>query len=415
MNLVRTSILNGAAVFIRMLSLLGINKVVAIYVGPVGYAIVGQFYNAVQMITTFASGAINVGVVRYTAEYKDDEAKLHKIWRTAGTIALIGSFVSSLVIAIFNKQFAVYFLKDETLGGVFLWFASALILFVINTLLLAILNGKKEIKKYVVANITGSILSLILTVGLAIKFGLYGALVALGIYQSIAFFVTLVLCLKTSWFRLSFLFGEIDREIAKNLIRYTFMSLAAAISLPFSHVLLRNHLGAKLGWVEAGYWEAIWKFSSAYMILITSTLSVYYLPRISEQTDKNDVKNEIIHTAKFVVPVAFLFSVMAYFLRVFIIKFLFTDSFLPIEELFAWQVVGDFLKVTSWLLAYVVLGKGMMKYYVITEITICFSYVLIVMLLLPYFGLQATAIGHAFNYTVYLVTMFAILRREKYL
>lgn len=415
MNLVRTSVLNGAAVFIRMLSLLGINKVIAIYVGPVGYAIVGQFYNAVQMITTFASGAINIGVVRYTAEYKDDQAQLHKVWKTAGTIALIGSFVSSLIIAICNKRFAVYFLKDESLGGVFIWFASALILFVINTLLLAILNGKKEIKKYVVANITGSLLSLVLTISLAINFGLYGALVALGVYQSIAFFVTLVLCLKTSWFKISFLFGEIDRDIAKNLIRYTFMSLAAAISLPFSHVVLRNHLGTNLGWVDAGYWEAIWKFSSAYMILITSTLSVYYLPKISELTDKNDVKNEIIHTAKFVIPVAFIFSIAAYVLRIFIIKILFTDSFLPIENLFAWQVVGDFLKVTSWLLAYVVLGKGLMKYYVITEVTFCFSYVLIVMLLLPYLGLQATAIGHTINYFIYLVTMFAILKREKYL
>ena len=34
MNLVRTSLLNGIAVVIKMLTLLGINKILAIYVGP---------------------------------------------------------------------------------------------------------------------------------------------------------------------------------------------------------------------------------------------------------------------------------------------------------------------------------------------------------------------------------------------
>ena len=69
MNLIRTSLLNGVAVLIKMIALLGINKVLAVYVGPAGYAAVGQFQNAVQMITTCASGAINTGVPNYTAEY----------------------------------------------------------------------------------------------------------------------------------------------------------------------------------------------------------------------------------------------------------------------------------------------------------------------------------------------------------
>lgn len=61
MNLVKTSLLNGIAVAIKMLTLLGLNKLLAVYVGPGGYAAIGQFQNVVQMLTTFASGAINNG------------------------------------------------------------------------------------------------------------------------------------------------------------------------------------------------------------------------------------------------------------------------------------------------------------------------------------------------------------------
>src|SRR5690606_11387563 len=132
----------------------------------------GQFQNAVQMITTFASGAINTGVTKYTAEYVNDDEKQRLVWRTAGTVALIGSVITALLIAGFNKPLAEWFLKDVKYGGVFLWFAATLVLFTFNTLLLAILNGKKEIVRYVVANIAGSIFALVVTTVMAIKLGL---------------------------------------------------------------------------------------------------------------------------------------------------------------------------------------------------------------------------------------------------
>ncbi len=84
-----------------MLTLLGINKILAVYVGPAGYATLGQFQNAVQMISTLASGAINTGVTKYTAEYHEDDERQRAVWRTAGTIALSGSvFLAWLYLAL---------------------------------------------------------------------------------------------------------------------------------------------------------------------------------------------------------------------------------------------------------------------------------------------------------------------------
>ncbi|HZK24233.1 MAG TPA: O-antigen flippase, partial [Oscillospiraceae bacterium] len=99
MTLIKTSLLNGIAVVIKMLTMLGLNKILAIYVGPAGYAAIGNFQNAAQMITTFASGAINTGVVKYTAEYHDDEEKQRQVWRTAGTIAVLGSVFTGIGVA----------------------------------------------------------------------------------------------------------------------------------------------------------------------------------------------------------------------------------------------------------------------------------------------------------------------------
>lgn len=410
MTLFKTSLLSGIAVFIKILTLLGINKILAIYVGPSGYAALGQFQNAVQMITTFASGAINTGVVKYTAEYHEDEEKQRIVWRTAGTIAITGALFTGLLVVIFSKSLAGWFLKDESYNGVFVWFAATLVFFVFNTLLLAILNGKKEIKRYVAANIAGSLFALIVTGVMAINFGLYGALVALAVYQSLTFIVTLMLCYKASWFKLKFLFGSIDKQTTKNLAKYTVMALTSAACVPISHILVRNHLGETLGWDAAGYWEAMWRLSTAYLMLVTATLSVYYLPRLSELKATNEVRFEIIQGYKIILPIAAVCSFLIYLLRDFIIGLLFTPDFRSMEVLFSWQMIGDILKIGSWILTYLMISKAMMKLFIALEVIFAITFYFLTYYFTSFYQLEGVAIAHAVNYLLYWIVVLFFMK-----
>jgi len=412
MTLIKTSLLNGIAVVIKTLTLLGINKILAIYVGPIGYAALGQFQNAVQMITTLASGAINIGVTKYTAEYHEDEEKQRAVWRTAGTIALIGSALVAVLVIVFSRPLAGFFLKDEGLRGVFVWFAITLVLLVFNFLLLAILNGRKEIHLYVIANIAGSVFALAVTTTMAMLFGLYGALVSLAIYQSLAFFVTLWICTKASWFKLNYFFGRIDRDIAKNLAKYTVMALTSAACVPLSHILIRNHIGETLGWQAAGYWEAMWRLSVAYLMLVTTTLSVYYLPKLSELKRPADIKREIILGYRIILPIAIVCGLVIYFLRNFIIKTLFSSEFMGMEVLFAWQMIGDTLKIASWILGYVLIARAMVGLYVISEIIFSTSFFALVVLFSDFVGMEGASLAHAVNYCLYLTFMFFALKAK---
>lgn len=412
MTLIKTSLLNGIAVIIKMLTLLGLNKILAIYVGPAGYAALGQFQNAVQMITTFASGALNTGVTKYTAEHYGDEDRQHTVWRTAGTIAFIGSLTTTILVIFFNQSLAGWFLKDESLGSVFIWFASTLVLFVFNTLLLAILNGKKEIRRYVVANIAGSLFSLAITSVMVIRFGLYGALVALAVYQSLSFFVTLLLTYKAPWFKFRYLLGNVDKQAAKNLGKYTAMALTSAACVPVSHILIRNHLGETLGWDAAGYWEAIWRLSAAYLMLVTTTLSVYYLPKLSELKDASEIISEIIQGYRIILPVAAVSGLMIYLLRDLIIRILFTEDFEPMKQLFAWQMVGDTLKIGSWILAYLMLGKAMTKLFIVSEIIFSGLFYGLTVIFTEILGLEGVALAHAINYLIYWAVMALLILRS---
>ncbi len=405
MTLIKTSLLNGIAVVIKMLTMLGLNKILAIYVGPAGYAAIGNFQNAAQMITTFASGAINTGVVKYTAEYHDDEEKQRQVWRTAGTIAVLGSVITGIGVAVFSKQIAQWFLQDESYNTVFIWFSVTLVFFIFNTLLLAILNGKKEIHRYIIANIAGSLFALAVTSVLAVQFGLHGALTALAIHPSFAFVITLYLCYKADWFKFSYLFGRLDKQVVLNLSKYTAMALTSAACVPVSHILIRTHLADTLGMDAAGYWEAMWRLSAAYLMLVTTTLSLYYLPKLSELKDPKEIKAEILQGYKIILPVAAACGLVIYLLRDFIIGVLFTSDFIPMRDLFAWQMVGDTLKIGSWILAYLMLGKAMMKLFIASEIVFAAGFYGWTYFLTGMYGLEGVTIAHAINYAIYWVVM----------
>ncbi|WP_426132016.1 O-antigen translocase [Pseudomonas sp. DWP1b1] len=412
MTLIKTGLLNSIAVTIKMLTLLGLNKVLAVYVGPNGYAALGQFQNAMQMITTFASGAINTGVTKYTAEHVNDHLAQRRVWGTAGTVALVGSLLSAIIIIACNEVLAKWFLNSEEYGGVFICFAASLVFFSFNTLLLAVLNGKKEIERYVIANIAGSLFSLVITSLMAMNFGLYGALVALAVYQSFAFIVTLLLCYRASWFKVAYFFSGIDVPVILNLSKYALMAFTSAACVPVSHMVVREYLSNTFGLQTAGYWEAMWRLSAAYLMLVTTTLSVYYLPRLSELKSASEIKLEVLQGYRIILPIAILSALVIYFMKDCIIVTLFTRDFLPMRELFAWQMLGDTLKIGGWILAYLMLGKAMVKLFIFSEIIFAVGFVVFTWVFTSLLGFQGVAIAHAVNYLLYwLVMAFFVWRK----
>lgn len=405
MNLIKTSVLNGIAVLIKTATMFILNKILAVYVGPAGYAAIGQFQNFIQMITSFAGGAINTAVIKYTAEYYEDENKQRTVWKTAGSIVSIFSFIFTFLVLIFHQQLSLYIFKTVEYGSVFIWFAVFLIFFNLNALLLAILNGKKEILKLVIANIAGSLFSLLVTSIMAVKYSLYGALVALSIYQSLNFMVTLFLCYRSSWFNWTYFYGKIDADVAKKFLAFASMALVSAICVPLSQMVIRSYLSHEYSAVYAGYWEAMIRLSAAYLMLVTTTLGVYYLPRLSELSNIQDIKKEIYLGYKLIFPLAVVGGVIVFILKDWIIQLLFSAQFLPMRELFLWQMIGDSLKIGSWILAYLMLSKAMTRLFISTEIIFAFSSILLTYLCTQIFGFEGVSIAHLLNYALYWMVM----------
>lgn len=401
MNLLKTSVLNGIAVLVKTATMFILNKILAVYVGPSGYAAIGQFQNFIQMVTSFAGGSINTAVVKYTAEYGDNPNEQRKIWQNAGTIILVLSVIFSLLIIIFQKSLSLYIFHSIEYHSVFVWFGIFLIFFNFNALFLAILNGKKEILKLVIANIAGSVFSLVITGLLAYKYSIIGALIALSIYQSIAFFITLILCVKSDWFRIQFLFGQIDKVIAIKFGHYALMALVSVLFGNFAQIELRKIIIENFNITYAGYWDAMNKLSGGYLMMATTILSVYYLPKLAELSEFRDIRKEVFYGYKVILPIAIVSSIFIFSFKEEIVKILFTQKFIPMLELLSWQLIGDVIKIGSWITSFVMLSKAMTKIFVITETIFALSIIPISLVCIEFFGFKGVAIAFTLNCLLY--------------
>lgn len=404
--------LNAIAVAVKVGVAVVLNKILAVYVGPAGYAAIGQLQNILAIAVSIAGGVIGPGVTKGTAEHFADEQRQRSVWRAAFQMTIIAAAVTSLVFLAAQSWFAAHVLQRAEMASIFIALALALPAIAVNNLLLAIINGKKNVGAFVGANIFGSFLSLLLVGLLTYGFGLNGALLAIAISPAAVLLVTAPLAYRLRIFTSIGLRRMADHRDIRELAGYGLMGLTAALAAPLSYIFIRDLISAQLGAQAAGFWQASWKISEIYLMLITLTLSVYYLPRLAEIKTATELKAEIFKVYRVVMPVVIVGALSIYLLRDFIIHVLFSGDFGPMRALFAWQLTGDVLKIGAWILSYILLGRAMIRSFIITEVLFGALFCLMTRMLVASFGLPGVAMAYAANYTIYWIVMFVLVRGE---
>jgi PST family polysaccharide transporter len=409
-DLVKVSSLNALATFIRMITGFVSVKVVAAIIGPAGVALLGQLNNFSQILLSISNGGINAGITKYTSEFSDSEKDYVLYLGTGFWITVVLSVACSLVLIVGAGYFSESILHDVQYKSVFYVFGGTLLFYALNALLTSVINGFKEYKKYVISNIVGSIVGLLFSVVLAIEFGVYGALLATVTFQSIVFFITIAIIAKSYWFKWKLFLSKFNKAVAVRLGHYSLMAIASAVTIPAGQIIVRSFIIDHRSITDAGLWEGINRISTMYLMVITTSLSVYYLPRLSELKTKQEVRHEILTVYKLTIPFLLLTTGIIYLFRIFIIHLLFTNEFVGMENLFAFQLIGDILKILGWVLGYLLLAKAMTKIYITMEIVNFLLLILFSYFLVRGYGSVGATLAFALVYLVYLLVLCFVFR-----
>ena len=374
-ELVKVFSLSSVATLVKMLTGLISTKVVAVLIGPGGVALLGQLNNLVYIVQYLASGAINNGVVKYVSEHKGSVGKVRTLLTNALLVTVVCSLACGTAMIACHGRLSRWIMLSDEYGYIFIVFGVTVILYAFNMLLLSIVNGYREYKMFIRINVANSLAGLVFAVVLTLLYGLPGALIGATTYQSAVFFVTLYMVRRKPWARWSYFRGWIDRSIIRNYLKYALMTLVSIGTMPVAQILIRRYIMLDLSELEAGWWEAMNRISNIYLLVVTTSFSVYYLPRLSEITEPNEVRREIGKAFKVIIPLLLTGFVLVYLCRFLIIRILFTSEFLPMAKLFGWQMGSDLFKIGCYILTYVMIAKARTVVYVTTEIVFTIIYI----------------------------------------
>lgn len=411
MKLGKTVLYSGLITFSKTLAGFISTKVVASVVGPSGVAVIGAFINFIAIVLAFGNGAINSGIVKYTAEYKNNIQKSFKLFNTALCISVVCSVICCLILLFFSNYFSVFIFTTDKYSYIIRCLGFFLLFYALNTLLISILNGRGLINVYTVVNTIGTFVSVSLTCVLVYFYKVEGALYALILSQSLMFIFTFYFFLKKTEFPKKSFKLTYNKIIGKNLFSYSFMAIITAVTMPVSQILIRNLIIESEGTDQAGIWQGIMRISDAYLLVIVTALGTYYLPKLSSLKDNGLIRKEILQGYKYVIPVTFVGLVIVFVLRNFIIRLLYTESFISMSELFLWQLIGDLFKMTSYILAYVMLAKAQVKLYIVTEIIFSALYVFLSYIFISFYGVVGATYAFALNYFLYMIILFIYFRK----
>jgi PST family polysaccharide transporter len=206
-------------------------------------------------------------------------------------------------------------------------------------------------------------------------------------------------------------FGKFSKAAAFRLGNFSKMAIVSLIVLPLAQMIVRSYLIDKKGADEAGLWESMNRISNIYLTVITTSLSVYYLPKLAGLKNDTEIRHEVMSVYKVLIPFLLFVSTVLISFKYVIINILFTDKFQGMQDLFYFQLLGDILKMSTWVLGYILVAKAMTKTYIIVEIASVTFFVLLSILFVNMFGTIGATIGYAVAFLCQLLIMMAIFRK----
>ena len=402
-RLLKVTTFTALLTVLRMASGFLVSKAVAVYTGPGGMAMLGQIQNIVGALNGLVNAPAGSGIVRFTAE------NIHKgynacspWWKASVHFLLIISLVIIPTGIYFSCEISKWLLGSESYGWLINITVLMLPLTAIGTLINSVINGQQKYQRYVTLGIISVLFSSSVMIFLIAKNNVDGALLAASIQYGLIGLILFLSSIKQPWLKLCYWLGSIDKKYYRDIGGYVLMALTSAFTVPVAMLAVRSILVSEFDWSAAGYWQAVFKLSDAYLSVITIALGTYYLPRLSACENLQQIKREISKTVFFILPFVAVMGLTIYLLRNYILKLLFSDEFLVAGNLLPYQLVGDFFKVAGWLVAYPMIARGATFWFVGTQIFFALLYVFLVSICVKFINLTGVTLGYLINQIIYL-------------
>jgi PST family polysaccharide transporter len=388
-------------------------KVLAILLGPLGIGISGLYQSALDLIKTATGFGLGYSGVKEVAEAAADgnrkkiAAVILVLKRWSWATGLIGIIVT----VVFSRQISNATFGDDkhTIGISIL--SITLLLSALATSRSALLQGLRQISKMAKAIVWSAILSLIGASVIYYFAGLKGIIPAIVLVAALELIINWYYSkdIKTAPVSMTL---ERSFAMGKTMVKLGFFMTVSLLANTASMYFVRSFIVRQDGLDTIGYFVAAWTISSVYIAAIFNAMSADYFPRLSSVQHNSITVRKLVNDQT---EIALLLTVPIIISMIGFIDWLvplfYSKQFSTTATILSWQLAGDFFKVLSWPLGFILLAKGKGMLFLFTELVWNVLFCASVYFGLPSAGIEITGIGFLAAYVIYLVILYVIVRR----
>jgi O-antigen/teichoic acid export membrane protein len=363
-----TGIIGGSQVIGVLVGILR-TKIVAVLLGPEGVGLTGVYQATLDIIRSVTGLGIQFSSIRDVAEAhgSGDEERIGKTFALLKRwVWITGLFGMGATLAFSIPLSRQAFGDDNHTVGLAI-LSVTLLLASLSGGQNAVMNGFRQIGAMSRASIFGVITGFCISVPLYFFFGTRGIVPAMVLNAIGSFIVSWWFARKIIIKRVVITWKETFRD-GYGMIKLGFFGVISGFVTSVIMYYVRVLISHKSGLEAVGQFQSAWSISSVYLGMVLSAMWADFFPRLSEVNKDNEAVNKLLNEQTEVVLLIAspVIIGMISFVPLLIALF-YTNRFSSSIQILQWQLMGDFIKILSWPIGFVLLAKAKGVLYVVSE------------------------------------------------
>lgn len=412
-QILRSTTIMGGSSIVNILFGIARSKVLAVLLGPAGVGLMGIYASILSTASTIAGMGLSGSGVRQIAEAQGtgdarvlDDVRFALRWATR----LLGG-AGALGLYLLRHQVSNWTTGDDSLAQGVSVLAIGVFFSVLSGSQTALLNGLRRISDLARIHILGAVL------GTAVAIACVWFLRERGVVFTILA-ISLTTFIASWWYssRIPRVSGHPPfREFLGHVLSLWRLGVAfmlSALMTTGALLLTRIIIVQRLGLEASGLFQASWSITMLYMGFVLQAMGSDFYPRLTalirDRAASNKLVNEQTEVALLLTgPV--LLGVLTF--APLMIRLLYSAAFAESALILRWQVFGNFFKVITWPMGFIIVAKGMGRVFIASELFWNASYVGIIWFGTRPFGLPVAGTGFVLAYALYAVLVYAIVAK----
>ncbi len=380
--------------FIKLGSSLIFNKIMAIFLGTTGITLFAHVMDLFNLALAVPQEGVHKGTIQALSKRNLTPSQKGSY---VG-MAILMNFGSFLVVGVYLLLFHQSFFTLFTFGiSSLVWgaiFLTATFAYLVHVFLLLFWQIEEDFQRLAILSVLGNLLAICLLVIFTKWLPSYSLLAfPLGLGSSVVFsFLFTYRLIRKNYAPISLKWNtDSFRDLGSFLLMAIFFLLFERV-VSFG---VREYSIYYFSSESTGFWQSVATISTYYSGAFTAIVMAVFYPQITKLISEKETLSQYLKSTFGMVSLVLIAGLaFVYILRTSIMVIVFTDEFVIASDLFRFQLLGDFFRLSGFLLGGVLLAQVRIKAYLAVQAISAIAYLISIPLLMNDWQLETFPLAH---------------------